>query len=121
MILGLRNVTRHRYDAGTWGADGRFTQGVATDETVQASVDVAPMSEWALDESGRRARRTIDLVSWADFREVDAGERLADRVTVDGRTYEVLAVTRMDPFEGATIAHYETRAAEVRGSDVGAP
>lgn len=120
MILGLRDVTRHRFGAGTW-TDGRFAPAVPVVETVQASPDYAPRGQWALDDDGNRTVRTIELMSFVDFREAST-THAADRVDIgDGRLYEVQEVAKEEPFEGFGEAHYEIRATEVRGSDGGTP
>lgn len=126
MILGLRQITRQRFGAPVY-ADGYATRPAALEATVRASVDVAPQAKWALDADGNRTIRVVELVSWEDFRAVAAddpdiaidGAYYADRVIIDGRTYEVQAVTRMEPCEGIPRTHYETRATEVRGVDEG--
>lgn len=118
-ILGMRSVTRQRFGGSTW-SEGHQTRPAPTSSTVRASVDVAPRAKWALDESGNRTVRVVELVSWVDFRGA-ATSHLADRVVIDGRTYEVQDSIRMDPFEGSSRAHYETTATEIRGSDVGTP
>jgi hypothetical protein len=119
-ILGLRNVIRRRYATGTTWTNGFATRPTPTSATVKASVDVAPRSRWALDESGNRTVRVVDLVSYAEFRAASA-DYLADRVVIDGRTYEVQDVVRMEPFEGTDRTHFETTATEIRGADEGTP
>lgn len=118
MILGLRPITRRRYNAPTW-SDGMASRPSPVISGILASVDVAPRSRWALDASGHRTVRVVEIVSYTDLREASAAH-LADRVVIDGRTYEVQSVTRMDPFEGEPSPHYETTATEIRGADVGA-
>lgn len=113
-ILGLRQVTRLRYGSPSYsGLDP--VRPSPTTETIWASIDLAPRSEWAPDDGGQRTRRVVDVLTRTELRGADdGGQTYADRLLVDGRTYEVQTVDRLDPFEGDATEHFEVRAVEVQ-------
>ncbi len=121
VILGLRSMVRIRYTATSF-VDGRLVDPAGEVRTdVMASPDFAPAGRRQLDPSGKRTVRTLELVSWDDFRAASAIEnRRADRIEYQGRTYEVTDVHFEEPFEGEVRGHYETIAVEVQPIDGGA-
>ncbi len=120
-FLGSRTITRFRYGATVWAANGVGALPAPVSAQVQASVDVAPMGSWEQDESGNRTLRVVEIISPADFRGASPSHN-ADRVDIgDGRIYQVHDVTKLERFEGSASPHWEVRAVQVRGGDIGTP
>lgn len=105
MILGLRPATRLRY------GDTPYVAGVAQAAPLLASdaiqVSDEPVSRRRLDDLGLSGERGVALVTYAELRGAVDGVHRADRVLLDGTTYEVVDVDPLLPFEGSPRAHYE--------------
>jgi len=106
VILGNRTVTRRRFAAGSRGSDGRWTDGASTDASdTRATWRPIRPREMQMLEEGHRSRQPFVLTSPLEYRTEDqhAGTS-ADRVIVDGVTYEVVAVHAS---QSGLISHYK--------------
>ena len=95
-LLGSRPMTRLRFaTAGTWGTDGLNTQPAATSSTI-AATGPQPLNgvELASLEEGERSSSMSKIYSETELRTLSQHTQLAaDRVVIDGETYEVRAVS----------------------------
>lgn len=105
-LLATRDVTRQRFaTAGTWGADGLKTEPASTDTTIQATgpqplsgVDLKTLTE------AERASDLRKIYSESELRTLSQhDDRAADRVVIDGVTYEVRKVME----QPAVIPHWK--------------
>lgn len=94
-LLGARAMTRQRFaTAGTWGSDGLKTEPSSTDTTIQATgpqplsgVDLKTLTE------AERASDLRKIYSETELRTLNQhDDRAADRIVIDGVTYEVRKV-----------------------------
>lgn len=104
MILGEEPVTLIRYPATSWGADGRSTVGAAVSSTILASVQPLGGREIALLPESERHAEHLKAYTVTELRTADQyTSTLADRIVVDGITYEVQKVER----QRSVIPHYK--------------
>lgn len=106
MILGNRTVTRRRYAAGSRGSDGRWTDGASADTSdTRATWRPIRPREMQMLEEGHRSRQPMVLTSPLEYRTEDQHAGIsADRVVVDGVTFEVVAVHAS---QSGLISHYK--------------
>ena len=104
-LLATRPMTRQRFaTAGTWGTDGLKTEPASTDTTIQATgpqplsgTDLATLTE------AERATDMRKIYSETELRTLSQhDDRAADRVVIDGVTYEVRKVSE----QTAVIPHW---------------
>lgn len=110
-VLGEEAVTLLRRGAGSRDSDGRGVPGALTTSTIQASVQPLDGDDAATLPEGERASRWRKLYTETALRAVDQyGAAMADRVVIDGATFEVRTVARWR----AVILHYRAFCARVK-------
>lgn len=88
-----RDVVRIRRAAGVLGADGIWTNGAATETTIQAMSWPSSARELELLPAGERAKETRTFATTADIDAADAASgRAADHLREDGREFKVMAL-----------------------------
>jgi len=119
MILGLQDITRRRFAAGTWAA-GAHTAGSTTTSTIRGAWRPMPEREAQLLPSGDRARDPRVLYTATQCRIVDQHTGLlADHVSPDGGTtwYELVRDYDGSPPAGTPqIQHYRYAALRIQES-----
>jgi len=114
-MLGIEDITRVRYAAGAWGSDGRWTAGASTSATIEASVQPASGKVLATLPEGERSRDPRTVYTFEALRGASQYDGTdADRLTIDGASYEVRELTHWR--SAAPIAHYEALALRVQES-----
>ena len=107
MILGLRDVTRRRFAAGSVVAH-RYVAGASTDSTIQMGVQPMSDREVSTLPEGERISQVLKGYTTADVRALDdkaSPQELADQIVIDSIVYEVRAVVE----ETALIPHKRVR------------
>jgi len=104
MILGQEPISRLRYAAQVRDSEGYIVDAAPTSSTIYASVqpmngkDVEQLSE------GERHREGLKLYTQSDLRTADQYlGTIADKVVIDGITYEVMHVER----QRSILPHYK--------------
>lgn len=106
MILGSQPVTRQRFAAGAVSAAGRWTEGATTSTTILASVQPATGRQLQRLPEGLRERVELMAFTETELRTADQATGLsADRIVVDGETYQVAHVRHWPTF--GPLPHYE--------------
>lgn len=118
-ILGQQAVTLTRYAASTRGADGRATPGATTITTIYASVQPTSGRDLERLPEGLRSRESRTAYTSSPVATADQVLGIqADRITVDGSTFEVYQVQAW-PSSGP-LPHYKVLLLELAESG-GAP
>lgn len=87
------DVVRIRRAAGVAGADGIWTNGAATETTIQAVSWPSNARELELLPAGERAKETRTFATTADIDTTNASTgRAADHVREDAREFKVMAI-----------------------------
>lgn len=90
MLIGTRTVIRTRRTSSGIGADYQAAPATETQSNIVASVQPVTGRELERLEAGRRSAVTLKIYTEADVRTADArAGTLADRIVIDGQTYEV--------------------------------
>jgi hypothetical protein len=111
VILGQETITLRRVGAGSRGADGRWSDGVAVDTSIAASVQPLGGRELATLPEGERHSDQIKVYTTTEIRTGSQHDgTTADRLVVDGIVYEVRAVEQ----QRAILPHYKARAVRVK-------
>lgn len=112
-ILGAKEITRRRYAAGSYDSDGRWSEGSATDATIEANVQPASWSQVQQLEEGLRKSDPRLVLSESELRVANQHTGLSgDRLVLDGAEFEVVKV---EVFETpGPLPHYEATAVRVR-------
>lgn len=118
-LLGATNVTRLRYPAPTVVAHQRV-RGEATSTTIRATVAPASWQTQQRAPNGVAVRDLVSIASYDELRAATEGGAPADRITVDGVTYEVQWTQRQPPFLGQP-EHWEADAVRVQALTVAEP
>lgn len=100
-----RPLTVTRYGEGEW-VDGMWQEGEPETLIIRASVQPTSPDDMEMLPEGRRDRQAFTLYSDDPFRTADDNEGTnADRVEIDGVTYEVSARA---PWQNSIIPHHRS-------------
>lgn len=85
-----KDVTRRRWAAGSYDADGRYVEPSYADTTIRASVQPLVGDELLRLPEGQRQKRAIKFYTISDIRTVDdATKTKADQIIDSSVTFEV--------------------------------
>ena len=118
-LLGVQQVTRLRF-----GAPTVVEHQPIRPEPESASIyaTIAPASKRTMERApnGIAVEDLVDIATYSEVRAAEEGGHLADRLVIDGTTYEVQWVTRQPPFAGQP-AHFEAAALRLGALDFAEP
>ena len=105
-MSGFRQtITGQRYDGAGAYVNGVWDESASSEISFTASVQPASAKEMLTLPEGRRDRETYRLYTSFELKTADeATEVNADRVTLNGKTFEVLSVGR---WQNNVINHYK--------------
>ena len=100
-LLGERAITLLRYPAPAYAGEGWYVPGTPTTTEIRGSVDPSPRTRERQTPGGKTSTVDVEVVSYSEIRAAsDTQQTTADRLVIDGRTYEVAIVDRSPPFLG---------------------
>jgi len=114
MILGLMPVTLTRYTSARDPVSGRVVRTVASTATIQASVQ--PLSDRQREVLPEGLRQSVTRRMWTRSEVFTADQitgRLADRITINGESFDVVRVFHWP----SLLSHYEADLVRVKEQD----
>lgn len=118
MILGLANVTRRRFAAGSRGSDGRWVAGASTESTIRMSVQPLSGRELQTLPEGERTADQVKGYTADDVRTLDqVAGAAADHIVVLTGLYAGTYEARTLDGEDALLPHRKIRLVRLLETD----
>lgn len=88
-----KDITRRRWGAGSYDANGRYVEPSYSDATIRANVQPLSPEDLLRLPEGQRQKKTLTIFTPSDLRVVnDTTKTKADHIIDGGVTYEVYGI-----------------------------